>query len=25
VDRDRLFDEDINRADPWQFKIFRVV
>ena len=24
-DRERLFPEDIDRADPWQFKNFRVV
>ncbi len=25
IDRDRLFPEDIDRSDPWQFKNFRVV
>jgi homospermidine synthase len=25
VDRERLFAEDLDRADPWQFKNFRVV
>jgi homospermidine synthase len=25
VDRERLFPEDLDRADPWQFKNFRVV
>jgi homospermidine synthase len=25
VDRERLFPEDIDREDPWQFKNFRVV
>ena len=25
VDRERLFPEDLDRADPWQFKNFRVL
>jgi homospermidine synthase len=25
TDRARLFPEDLDRADPWQFKNFRVV